>query len=121
MTMTVPELIEWLEDSAKGADQTAEEKDSGWWSDGKQINRHYDVGYYRGRRDAFRVAANYMRQSYYLEARPKRWPDGTEIKTGSIGGLSGVAPQKLRTWEGEPGDPETENNYLDVNDPMRYK
>jgi hypothetical protein len=71
MTMTVPELIEWFEDSAKGADQTAEEKDSGWWSDGKQINRHYDVGYYRGRRDAFRVAANYMRQSYYLKARPK--------------------------------------------------
>ena len=71
MTMTVPELIEWLEDSAKGADQTAGEKDSGRLSYGKQINRHYDVGYYRGRRDAFRVAATYMRQSYYLKARPK--------------------------------------------------
>ena len=55
------------------------------------------------------------------ETKKARWPDGTEIKTGSIGGLSGAAPQKLRTWEGEPGDPEAENNYLDVNDPMRYK
>ena len=119
--MTVPELIEWFEDSVKGADQQAQEKDSGWWTDGPKKHHDYDVGYYRGRRDAWRIAATYLRQSYYLEARPKRWPDGTEIKTGSIGGLSGVAPQKLRTWEGEPGDPEAENNYLDVDDPMRYK
>jgi len=71
MTMNIPELIEWLEDSIKGADQQAQEKDSGWWADGKLTDLHYDVGYYRGRRDAWRIAATYLRQSYYLEARPK--------------------------------------------------
>jgi len=71
MTMNIPELIEWLEDSVKGADQQAQEKDSGWWADGKLTDLHYDVGYYRGRRDAWRIAATYLRQSYYLEARPK--------------------------------------------------
>jgi len=25
-----------------------------------------------------------------------------------------------RTWEGEPGDPEEENNMLSVDDPQRY-
>ena len=25
-----------------------------------------------------------------------------------------------RTWEGEPGDPDDENNMLPVDDPMRY-
>jgi len=25
-----------------------------------------------------------------------------------------------RTWEGEPGDPEEENNILSVDDPQRY-
>ena len=69
--MNIPELIEWLEDSVKGADQQAQEKDSGWWADGKLTDLHYDVGYYRGRRDAWRIAATYLRQSYYLEARPK--------------------------------------------------
>ena len=72
MTMNIPELIEWFEDSIKGADQKAQEKDSGWWADGKLTDLHYDVGYYRGRRDAWRIAATYLRQSYYLEARPKR-------------------------------------------------
>ena len=71
MTMNIPELIEWLEDSVKGADQQAQEKDSGWWADDKLTDLHYDVGYYRGRRDAWRIAATYLRQSYYLEARPK--------------------------------------------------
>ena len=71
MTMNIPELIEWFEDSIKGADQQAQEKDSGWWADGKLTDLHYDVGYYRGRRDAWRIAATYLRQSYYLEARPK--------------------------------------------------
>ena len=28
---------------------------------------------------------------------------------------------KLRTWEGEPGDPDDENNMLSVDNPMRYK
>ena len=75
MTMNIPELIEWFEDSIKGADQQAQEKDSGWWEDGPRANAEgfhsYDVGYYRGRRDAWRIAATYLRQSYYLEARPK--------------------------------------------------
>ena len=71
MTMNIPELIEWFEDSIKGADQQAQEKDSGWWADGKLTDLHYDVGYYRGRRDAWCIAATYLRQSYYLEARPK--------------------------------------------------
>ena len=71
MAMNIPELIEWLEDSVKGADQQAQEKDSGWWADGKLTDLHYDVGYYRGRRDAWRIAATHLRQSYYLEARPK--------------------------------------------------
>ena len=26
-----------------------------------------------------------------------------------------------RNWEGEPGDPDDENNMLSVDDPMRYK
>jgi len=26
-----------------------------------------------------------------------------------------------RTWEGEPGDSDDENNMLSVDDPMRYK
>ena len=26
-----------------------------------------------------------------------------------------------RSWEGEPGDPDDENNMLSVDDPMRYK
>ena len=71
MTMNIPELIEWFEDSIKGADQQAQEKDSGWWTDGPKKHHDYDVGYYRGRRDAWRIAATYLRQSYYLEARPK--------------------------------------------------
>ena len=71
MTRNIPELIEWFEDSIKGADQQAQEKDSGCWADGKLTDLHYDVGYYRGRRDAWRIAATYLRQSYYLEARPK--------------------------------------------------
>ena len=61
MTMNIPELIEWFEDSIKGADQQAQEKDSGWWADGKLTDLHYDVGYYRGRRDAWRIAATYLR------------------------------------------------------------
>ena len=65
MTMTVPELIEYFEDAVKGADQSAEEK----YHDNDPD--HYDVGYYRGRRDAWRTAASLLRQSYYLEARPK--------------------------------------------------
>jgi hypothetical protein len=66
MTMTIPELIEWFEDSVKGADQSAEENETG-----TSDLELYDTGYYRGRRDAWRTAANYLRQSYYLEARPK--------------------------------------------------
>ena len=68
MTMTIPELIEWFEDSVKGADQSAEENAIRLDSSELEI---YDTGYYRGRRDAWRTAANYLRQSYYLEARPK--------------------------------------------------
>ena len=77
MTMNIPELIEWFEDSAKGAEQTAKEKDSGWWIDGKRgfSEASHDVGYYRGRRDAWRTPATYLRQSYYLEARPKHEPN----------------------------------------------
>ena len=56
--MTIPELIEWFEDSIKGADQSAEEK---YISNDPD---EYDVGYYRGRRDAWRTAADLLRKSY---------------------------------------------------------
>jgi len=57
--MDLVELFYWLEFSSKGADQMAKEV---WNTDFNSAeDASFDVAYYRGKRDAYRIAASKLK------------------------------------------------------------
>ena len=55
-TEEMAELVIYLAESSKGADQIAEENLAND-KNANSLDSEYDVGYYRGKRDAYRNAA----------------------------------------------------------------